>query len=162
MAELIKMGGKAVTSGVAKPVLLTEDGNQIVLRKWNSMVEELYPLTEIRNTSYRTITTTAVKDYGLISLRINNQLYHMEGDTKVYNPIKLLFLGEYVDHSGGKIYVRNATSNEYYSIDIGGGYTILTPDEFPFMNYFEKMSIAFKAIASPEAGDIQIWGVYKG
>ena len=152
MSDLLKVAGKS-TSGLAKPISLTDDGHAVVVRKWNSMVEVLYPETEVRNDSYKIIRSENIKDYGLISLRVNNQL----GVN-----IKLLFLNEYDYTAETRMIMRDAVSGNYHEIEIGQGYTIITAEEFPFLNYLETLCFQFKAVTSPSSGTIKIWGVYKG
>lgn len=152
MNDLLKIAGKS-QSGLAKPLSVTDDGNLYSVRKWNSMVEILYPETEITTDTYKVVRSENVKDYGLISLRINNQL----GVN-----IKLLFLKEYDFDQSNRLIMRDAASGNYKELEIGQGYTIITPEEFPFLNYLDTLCFEFKAVTAPSSGSIKIWGVYKG
>ena len=152
MSDLLKVAGKT-SSGLAKPISVTSDGNSIVVRKWNSMVEILYPETEVRNDSYKIIRSENIKDYGIISLRIDNALGV---------DIHLVFLKEYDYNIDTRKIMRDASSNNYLEMDIGQGYTIITSEEFPFLNYLETLCFQFKANSAPSTGNIKIWGVYKG
>ena len=150
--ELLKIAGKA-SDETAKPFALDNDGHALAVRKWHSMSEILYPETEVRTDTYKIVRSENIRDYGLISLRIDNTL----GVN-----IHLIFLKEYDYSVDGRKIMRDASSNNYLEMDIGQGYTIITPDEFPFLNYLEILCFQFKAESVPTEGTVKIWGVYKG
>lgn len=152
MKELLKVAGKS-ESGTAKPMLVTNEGSPIVTRDWRSMVEVLYPETEVRTDTYKLIKSTKVKDYGLISLRILNTL---DSD------LRMVFCGEYYGDVDNRYLIRDMASNNYIEINIGKGYSIITPDDFPILNYLETLYFQIKAETTPTEGVLAIWGVYKG
>lgn len=151
MAELLKVAGKSA-SGTSEPLSLTDNGELVTSRRWNSTVVDVYPLTEIRTDTYK-LKRLDVSNYGLISFRVNNQL---DAD------VTLVFYGEYVGDVDDRLLLRDINTGDYFRYTIKQGYHIITPDDIPFLNYFEHIYMGFKANTVPTEGTLQIWGVFKG
>ena len=150
----IKFCGKDY-DGNAKAVQVDNDGVTQVARVWKNEVVTIFD-QELRNTNGIYTTLLDVSNYAFVSLRFKNTLVAGTGNVKV----SVVFLPD-VDTSGNTwLQDENGT----IACTVGGGQydvTMITPDDYPVLNYLTKLRLRVEAKEVPTDGRLLIQAVCK-
>lgn len=150
----IKFFGKD-QDGNAKAVKVNNDGIVQVARVWENGVNTIFE-QEIRDTNGRYTNLIDVSEYAFVSLRIKNTLVANTDKVKV----SFVFLPD-VDTSGNT-WLQDENGTIECTVG-GGGYdiTMITPDDYPVLNYLTKLRLRVEAKEIPTDGSLIIQAVCK-
>jgi hypothetical protein len=151
--SLIKMGGKS-PDGKAKAVSVDANGNVGISRSWRSQTFVILNNAQPRTDAAFTILGSSaldVRDFGFVSLRFDNSLGV---------PVNAMFYSDDENRNLDNWMMRNDRS--YFSFVIpANGYSMLTPEDMPELNYFRFIKMRLQPQSAPTTGSLTIEVVAK-
>ena len=146
--KMMRIAGRT-SGGVAVPMLAETDGSVDVKRKWKKEWVMLIADTEVRDTNAINATVLDLRDIPMCSLRVVNRLGV---------PVTLSF---YTDVNTSNGYALNDTNGVAKTITVqhSMGYQIITPEDFPLLNYVQYLRIKAVASSAPSSGIFNIAAV---
>lgn len=150
MGKLIKFAAKN-PSDVAVPIAANADGAIFVSRVWETKVVNIHNITSFSGTSYVPTEYVDSSEWGVVSLRILNST----DKTITISPRT----DTYTD-GGHKFKLLSDTANQF-KFDVPAGYWVVTPDDFPFLNYMTLLNLYVLTNEAPTTGKIQVDVVLK-
>ena len=147
MADVMKIGGKT-PSNTVKGVAVNADGKLDTVKTWEMPIIELFS-EELSDTDEHLAQNLDLSIYPLVSLRIRNRT----GATVSVQPLIDLYNNTNGNSlkfiNGDAIVFQVPSDNQYYMI---------TPDDFPWLNYIKYLRLRLKATSTP-TGDTPLLSV---
>ena len=139
--SMLKVAGTDV-NGLPKSFRTDADGRQEVTHKW--VTDEIFIVSDvqIRETGGAWSDRVNVGEYATISLRVYNS--HDQ-------PVSVIFGRDYFTES--TTYHKNSGgSNIGFTIPANSGLRMITPEEFPFLQYLENVKVRYECSTAPTSG----------
>lgn len=141
--SMLKVAGTD-ENGLPKSFRTDADGRQEVTHKW--VTDEISVLSDvqIRGTEAGWSNRVNVGEYATISLRVVNS--HDQ-------PVSIIFGKDY--DTNNTSYLKNyGGSNISFTIPANSGFRMITPEEFPFLQYLENVRVRYACSKAPTTGTL--------
>lgn len=143
--KLLSIAGKK-DSGVASPFSLNNNGDVKAQRTWGIEEVTIFDALQIRETGANWASRISVGKYGTISLRISNTLDQ---------PVVINIGSDFGDDN--TTYQKNfGGANLGFVIPSGSGARMITPEEFPWLQYLQYAKLRASCDTAPTSGSVTI------
>ena len=143
--SMLKVAGTNA-DGVPKSFRTDSDGRAEVTHKWVTDEIQFVSGVQIRETGGAWSDRLNVREYATISLRVYNS--HDQ-------PVSIIFGRDYSTES--TTYLKNyGGSNIGFTVPADSGSRMITPEEFPFLQYLENVKVRYECSTAPTAGALYI------
>lgn len=150
MADKMMRTAGRTSGGVAKAILVSDNGSPIVERSWAAVDTKVFDV-EIRDTNaHNTVTEGTVLDissFPVNSLRIRNT---------TEKAVTIQFFNDLNNNNTTYLGVDDTEATIQLSAD-NKKYQVFTPQEFPFLNYLHYLKFHVKAAETPETGSVVVY-----
>lgn len=148
--SMLKVAGTNA-DGIPKSFRTDNDGKIVVKHEWITEEIQIVSGLELRDTTNVWSDRLDVGEYATISLRVNNT--HNK-------PVSVIFGRDY--SSTSTVYLKNyGGSNIGFTIPADSGSRMITPEEFPFLQYIHNIKLNCKCSEAPTEGSLYITVVGK-
>ena len=143
--SMLKIAG-VDSNGQATAFKLDSEGRSEVVRTWSAEAVPVFANEEIRATDAVWSSRVDVAKYATLSLRVWNGLDQ---------PVSISFG---VDTGSDSITIMKnyGGSNLGFTIPVGSGVKMITPEEFPFLQYLQKIKVRAACSTAPTSGSLSI------
>lgn len=149
--NMLKVAGNN-ENGQPRAFLTDDAGRAVVVRKLESKEIRIVDSVEIRSTDANWSDRVDVSEFAFVSLRIGNSLDQ---------PVNIIFgLDTGNDNTS---YMKNyGGTNLGFTIPANSGARMVTPEEFPFLQYLEHIKLRYSCGTEPTEGKLSIAIVGRG
>lgn len=146
--KMMRIAGRT-SGGVAVPMLADANGNISTTRSWKKEWTAIQQNIEIRDTATVDLTPMDVSGIPTFSLRIINRLgvpvtIWLKTDVNTSNGYSL------TDVNGNAFTITVQPTNSY---------VIITPEDWPILNYIKLLRLCVKASSAPSSGAFEAYMV---
>lgn len=150
MADKMMRTAGRTSGGIAKAILVNDNGAPIVERAWSCVNTKVFDM-EIRDTNaHNTVTEGTVLDvssFPVNSLRIRNT---------TGKAITIQFFNDL--NSDNTAYLSVDDNSAAIQLSAGNNkYQVFTPQEYPFLNYLRYLKFHVKANEAPTTGGVVVY-----
>lgn len=139
--SMLKVAGTNA-DGIPKSFRTDPDGRAEVTHKWITDEIQFVSNVQIRGTEGAWSDRVDVGEYATISLRVYNS--HDQ-------PVTIIFGRDYAAES--TTYLKNyGGSNIGFTIPADSGSRMITPEEFPFLQYLKNVKVRYECSTAPTSG----------
>lgn len=139
--SMLKVAGTNA-DGIPKSFRTDPDGRAEVTHKWITDEIQFVSNVQIRGTEGAWSDRVDVGEYATISLRVYNS--HDQ-------PVTIIFGRDYAAES--TTYLKNyGGSNIGFTIPADSSSRMITPEEFPFLQYLENVKVRYECSTAPTSG----------
>ena len=133
-------------NGLPKSFRTDADGRPEVTHKWVADEIQVVSSVQIRGTESAWSGRVNVGEYATISLRVGNS--HDQ-------PASIIFSRD--DGSNNTTYLKNyGGTNIGFTIPANSGLRMITPEEFPFLQYIKNVKVRYECSTAPTTGSLSI------
>lgn len=133
-------------NGQAKAFRIDGTGRTEIAHTWAAEEISVLDSVQIRDTEAAWTDRVNISGFATVSLRVRNSLDQ---------PVAIVFgvdTGE-----SNTTYLKNyGGSNLGFTIPSGSGIRLITPEEFPFLQYLKNIRIRYSCSTAPESGSLSI------
>lgn len=139
--KMMRIAGRT-SAGTAVPMLADSNGNIGTTRTWKKEWVTIQSDLEIRDTDEHNMPVMDVSEIPTYSLRFLNRLGV---------PVTISFLSD-VNQSNGYALVGSDAVVKSITLQPTNRYIIITPEDFPILNYIRLLRLEVRASSAPESG----------
>ncbi len=143
--KMMRIAGRT-SGGTAVPMLADTDGNIGTTRKWKKEWVTIQSALQIRDTSDHDVDAYDVSGIPTFSLRVLN---------RVKVPITI-WLRTDVNTSNGYALCDKDGVDQSITIAPTNSYVVITPDDWPVLNYVRYLRLTIKAQSTPAEGYVEV------
>lgn len=147
--NLIPMGGKTPTS-TAAAVAVDASGNLETKKIWETEVISV-PTLSPRSTSGTSTKATVIdcSEWAMVSVRVFNNMVDSDG-----NNVTVSVMFQVDDTSTATDLIKDVHTGETMKFNVPRGFTLLMPDDIPFLKYVKYLKFYIKALTTPVSGGV--------
>lgn len=143
--SMLKVAGTD-ENGLSKSFRTDADGRPEVTHKWVADEIAIVSGVQIRETGGVWSNRVNVGEYATISLRVFNSQDQ---------PVSIIFGRD--DLTDNTTYLKNyGGSNIGFTIPANSGLRMITPEEFPFLQYIKNVKVRYECSTAPTTGSLSI------
>ena len=149
--SMLKVAGSNA-NGQAKAFLTDDAGRTVTVRKWTAEETVLVDGIQIRTTDATWSERLDVSGYASVSLRVSNS--HDQAVSVIFGLDTGADNTTYLKNYGG--------ANLSFTIPASSGVRLITPEEFPFLQYLKHIKVRCSCETAPTSGGLTITVVGRG